>query len=216
MIMTQNFLFESDKLSRWIAHASPFCTEERFIVSRRVKFLEGSQTNIGWTEEFCRHSRRTRKMKITHTLLSWQERDTKRWWKRSINSQKGPHSSNSITNRLSRSIAKVSLRCRKGSSRRLDTNSIQRFLPIFKSHNTEGNNSSDTEIPVQIMPQQKSPINASRGAGQPVACPVDRGSGWISWWAILQLLVVIFPIHGRHIYRKARAVSALSVLFKIF
>ena len=40
---------------------------------------------------------------------------------------------------------------------RPDTKSIPPFHPIFKSDNAEGNNSSNTKIPPQIMPLQKNP-----------------------------------------------------------
>ena len=41
---------------------------------------------------------------------------------------------------------------------RLDTNLIPPFDPIFKSDNAEGNTSSNTKIPPQIMLLQKNPI----------------------------------------------------------
>ena len=148
-------------------------TNQSFNVSRRVKFIEARRRTSDGLKSFADTLANSQR-KITHTLLlSARTRYEKGG--NEVSTAKRTHSSSAITTRLSCSIAKVSLRCRKGSSRGWTP-------PDLQVRQRQGQQIQRYKDPDTDHAATEKSDQASRGAGQPVACPVDQGSGRINWW----------------------------------
>ena len=78
-----------------------------------------------------------------------------------------------------------------GKRPELDTNFNPPFDPIFNSDNVEGNNPSNTKIPLQILPATEKSDHATGSAEHSVAWSVDPRTGYGGH----------FLHHGRHLPR---------------
>ena len=163
-------------------HSGKKGAQEKFqSIFPRVQTCEiyrSSQTNIGWTEEFCQHTNELAKEDHTHTLPLGRKRERhEKVWTISVNSREttGPIRSRADFPAAMRRFREVKQEAAAGHqfnpTIRPDLQVRQRQGQQFQRYKDPNTHHAATELSDQ----------ATGSAGQPVVLSVDPSTGW-KWW----------------------------------
>ena len=124
--------------------------------SRHLNLITFRKLNVGWTEEFCKHTDELAREDHSYIATSSERSRHAEAWTSSLNSHR--NTTAPIQSRADFPQALAKLCAMKKEAAESGPILLPSFDMIFKSDRINGNNCSDMNFP-QVTPQQVHPIN---------------------------------------------------------